>query len=74
MNSYLWLQTIDGYIQKVEELVMYSPVICKDVIRNGKGCSKECAVLLPACVTTATLDSILDYLRFYHVKGRSQEV
>ncbi|WJX71288.1 hypothetical protein P8452_55296 [Trifolium repens] len=64
---------MDGYIHKVEELVMYSPVICKDVIRNGKGCSKECAVLLPSCVTTATLDSILDYLRFYHVKGRSQE-
>ncbi|PIA49352.1 hypothetical protein AQUCO_01300287v1 [Aquilegia coerulea] len=74
MKSYVWLQTADGSIQQVEEEVaMFCPYICRDVLQNGKGSSKNQAISLPQRVNPAILSLILDYCRFHQVPGRSNK-
>ncbi|KEH26387.1 hypothetical protein MTR_6g053560 [Medicago truncatula] len=43
-------------------------MICSEVVLNGKGFSENCAVLLTPCVTSTSLDLILDYCRLYKKK------
>ncbi|KAJ8554415.1 hypothetical protein K7X08_025093 [Anisodus acutangulus] len=74
MKSYIWLQTADGSIQQVEEEVaMFCPVICREVLQNGLGSSKNCAIELPERVNPANLGLILDFCRFHQVPGRSNK-
>ncbi|MCL7046705.1 hypothetical protein MKW94_017278 [Papaver nudicaule] len=73
-KSYIWLQTSDGSIQQVEEEVaMFSPMICREVLQNSLGSTKNCAISLPQRVNTAILSLILDYCRFHQVPGRSNK-
>lgn len=75
MKSYIWLQTADGSIQQVEqEVAMYCPVICREVLQNSTGSSKNNAVVLPERVNAAVLGLILDFCRFHQVTGRSNKV
>ncbi|KAL9237318.1 hypothetical protein vseg_011882 [Gypsophila vaccaria] len=72
MKSYVWLQTVDGSIQQVEEEVaMFCPVICREILQTGSGTSKTNAVVLPERVSPVTLGSILDYCRFHQMPGHS---
>ncbi|XP_024440483.1 SKP1-like protein 21 isoform X1 [Populus trichocarpa] len=74
MKSYIWIQTTDGAIQQVEqEVAMFCPMICQEVIQKGMGSSKNCAISLPQRVTPAMLSLILDYCRFHQVAGRSNK-
>ncbi|XP_050385358.1 SKP1-like protein 21 [Argentina anserina] len=74
LKSYIWLQTTDGSIQQVEqEVAMFCPLICREVIRKGMGSSKNHAISLPERVNTAMLSLILDYCRFHQVLGRSNK-
>ncbi|KAF3649962.1 SKP1-like protein 20 [Capsicum annuum] len=74
MKSYIWLQTADGSIQQVEEEVaMLCPLIYKELIHNGMGSSKNCAILLPERVNPANLGLILEFCRFHQVSGRSNK-
>ncbi|KAK4749714.1 hypothetical protein SAY87_027163 [Trapa incisa] len=74
MKSYIWLQTVDGSIQQVEEEVaMFCPMIYREVIQTGMGSSKNYAILLPQRVNPSILGSILDYCRFHQVQGRSNK-
>ncbi|KAK9147477.1 hypothetical protein Scep_006234 [Stephania cephalantha] len=74
MKSYIWLQTADGSIQQVEEEVaMFCPMICREVIQSSMGSSKNYAISLPQRVNTAILSLILDYCRFHQVQGRSNK-
>ncbi|PHT45074.1 SKP1-like protein 21 [Capsicum baccatum] len=74
MKSYIWLQTADGSIQQVEEEVaMYCPMICREVLQTGMGSSKNYAISLPQRVNAAILGLILDYCRFHQVAGRSNK-
>ncbi|XP_062120370.1 SKP1-like protein 20 isoform X2 [Humulus lupulus] len=74
MKSYIWLQTADGSIQQVEEEVaMFCPMICREVINTGMGSSKNYAISLPQRVNPAILGLILDYCRFHQVPGRSNK-
>uniref|UniRef100_A0A2N9IHB4 SKP1 component dimerisation domain-containing protein n=1 Tax=Fagus sylvatica TaxID=28930 RepID=A0A2N9IHB4_FAGSY len=74
MKSYIWLQTADGSIQQVEEEVaMFCPMICREVIQTGMGSSKNYAISLPQRVNPAILGLILDYCRFHQVPGRSNK-
>ncbi|XP_077223860.1 SKP1-like protein 21 isoform X2 [Tasmannia lanceolata] len=74
MKSYIWLQTADGSIQQVEEEVaMFCPMICQEVIQTGMGSSKNFAISLPQRVNPANLSLILDYCRFHQVPGRSNK-
>ncbi|XP_050252750.1 SKP1-like protein 21 isoform X1 [Quercus robur] len=74
MKSYIWLQTADGSIQQVEEEVaMFCPMICREVIQTGTGSSKNYAISLPQRVNPAILGLILDYCRFHQVPGRSNK-
>lgn len=73
MKSYIWLQTVDGSIQQVEqEVAMFCPVICHE-IHAGKGTSKNHAICLPQRVNPAMLSFILDYCRFHQVPGHSNK-
>lgn len=75
MKSYIWLQTADGSIQQVEqEVAMFCPMICHEVIQKGMGSSKNYAISLPQRVNPAMLSLILDYCRFHQVPGRSNKV
>lgn len=75
LKSYIWLQTTDGSIQQVEqEVAMFCPLICHEVIQKGMGSSKTHAISLPERVNTAMLSLILDYCRFHQVLGRSNKV
>lgn len=75
MKSYIWLETADGSIQEVEEEVaMFCPVICRELLQNGKGSSKNCAISLPERVNPANLELILEFCRFHLVPGRSNKV
>ncbi|PQM36523.1 SKP1-like protein 21 isoform X2 [Prunus yedoensis var. nudiflora] len=48
MKSYIWLQTADGSIQQVEEEVaMFCPMICREILQTGMGSSKNYAISLP---------------------------
>ncbi|KAL1328976.1 hypothetical protein AAHE18_12G006800 [Arachis hypogaea] len=74
MKSYIWLQTSDGSIQQVEqEIAMFCPLICQEIITKGMGSSKNSAISLPQQVTPSTLSLILDYCRFHQVPGRSNK-
>lgn len=74
MKSFIWLQTPDGSIQQVEEEVaMFCPMICREVLQTGMGSSKNYAIKLPQRVSTAVLGLILDYCRFHQVQGRSNK-
>ncbi|KAF5733061.1 SKP1-like protein 21 isoform 2 [Tripterygium wilfordii] len=74
MKSYIWLQTADGLIQQVEqEVAMFCPMICQEVIQKGVGSSKNYAISLPQRVNPAMLSLILDYCRFHQVPGRSNK-
>ncbi|KAL2892184.1 SKP1-like protein 21 [Bienertia sinuspersici] len=73
MKSYIWLQTVDGSIQQVEqEVAMFCPVICHE-IHAGKGTCKNNAICLPQRVNPAMLSLILDYCRFHQVPGHSNK-
>lgn len=75
MKSYIWLQTADGSIQQVEEEVaMFCPMICQEILQTGMGSSKNYAISLPQRVNPATLGLILDYCRFHQVPGHSNKV
>lgn len=74
MKSYIWLQTVDGSIQQVEEEVaMFCPMICREVLQTGMGSSKTYAILLPQRVNPSILGLILDYCRFHQLPGRSNK-
>ncbi|KAK6786742.1 hypothetical protein RDI58_015267 [Solanum bulbocastanum] len=74
MKSYIWLQTADGSIQQVEEEVaMFCPMICREVLQTGMGSSKNYAISLPQRVNPAILGLILDYCQFHQVPGRSNK-
>uniref|UniRef100_A0A2P2KYS9 SKP1-like protein 21 isoform X1 n=1 Tax=Rhizophora mucronata TaxID=61149 RepID=A0A2P2KYS9_RHIMU len=74
MKSYIWLQTADGLIQQVEqEVAMFCPFICHEILQKAMGSSKNCAISLPQRVNPAMLSLILDYCRFHQVPGRSNK-
>ncbi|XP_006397779.2 SKP1-like protein 20 [Eutrema salsugineum] len=74
MKSYIWLQTADGSIQQVEqEVAMFCPMICQEVVHKGVGSSKNHAISLPQRVNPAMFSLILDYCRFHQVSGRSNK-
>ncbi|EOA27434.1 hypothetical protein CARUB_v10023572mg [Capsella rubella] len=74
MKSYIWLQTADGSIQQVEqEVAMFCPMICQEVIQKGVGSSKNHAISLPQRVNPAMFSLILDYCRFHQLPGRSNK-
>ncbi|XP_039684295.1 SKP1-like protein 21 isoform X2 [Medicago truncatula] len=74
MKPYIWLQTSDGSIQQVEqEIAMFCPLICQEIIQKGTGSSKNCAICLPEKVSPAMLSLVLDYCRFHQVPGRSNK-
>ncbi|XP_020232441.1 SKP1-like protein 21 isoform X2 [Cajanus cajan] len=74
MKPYVWLQTSDDSIQQVEqEIAMFCPLICQEIIQKGMGSSKNCAICLPQQVSPAMLSLILDYCRFHQVPGRSNK-
>ncbi|KAJ7974165.1 SKP1-like protein 21 [Quillaja saponaria] len=74
MKSYIWLQTTDGSIQQVEEEVaMFCPMICHEILQTGMGSSKSYAISLPQRVNPAILGLILDYCRFHQTPGRSNK-
>lgn len=75
MKSYIWLQTADGSVQQVEqEVAMFCPMICQEIIHKGAGSSKNHAISLPQRVNSAMFSLILDYCRFHQVPGRSNKV
>ncbi|KAK7315069.1 hypothetical protein VNO77_33601 [Canavalia gladiata] len=74
MKTYVWLQTVDGSIQQVEEEVaLFCPMICQEVLQTGMGSSKNYAISLPQRVNPAILGLILDYCRFHQVPGHSNK-
>ncbi|KAG6666883.1 hypothetical protein CIPAW_01G062400 [Carya illinoinensis] len=74
MKSYIWLQTVDGSIQQVEqEVAMFCPMICHEIIQKGMGSSKNYAISLPPRVNPSMLSLILDYCRFHQVPGHSNK-
>ncbi|XP_020577211.1 SKP1-like protein 21 isoform X2 [Phalaenopsis equestris] len=74
MKSFIWLQCSDGSHQQVEEEVaMFCPMICQEILQTGMGSSKNFAIALPQRVTPAILCLILDYCRFHQVPGRSNK-
>ncbi|XP_061968820.1 SKP1-like protein 21 isoform X1 [Populus nigra] len=74
MRSYIWIQTTDGAAQQVEqEVAMFCPMICQEVIQKGMGSSKNYAISLPQRVGTSMFSLILDYCRFHQVPGRSNK-
>ncbi|XP_042489221.1 SKP1-like protein 21 isoform X2 [Macadamia integrifolia] len=74
MKSYIWLQTADGSIQQVEEEVaMFCPMICQEIVQTGMGSSKNYAISLPQRVNPSILSLILDYCRFHQLPGRSNK-
>ncbi|XP_044467299.1 SKP1-like protein 21 isoform X2 [Mangifera indica] len=74
MKSYIWIQTADGSIQQVEEEVaMFCPMICQEILQTGMGSSKNYAILLPEKVNPAIFGLILDYCRFHQVPGHSNK-
>lgn len=74
MKSYIWLQTVDGSVQQVEEdVAMFCPMICRERLQLGMGSSKNFAISLPERVNPAILGLILDYCRFHQAVGRSNK-
>ncbi|KAI3832262.1 hypothetical protein MKX03_011977 [Papaver bracteatum] len=57
MNSSIWLQACDGSILQVEEEVaMFSPTICREVLENRMGLTKNYAISLPQRVSKPVFD------------------
>ncbi|ONL92659.1 SKP1-like protein 21 [Zea mays] len=52
---------------------MFCPMICREIVKNGTGSSKNHAIALPERVNPASLSLILDYCRFHQVTGRSNK-
>jgi len=52
---------------------MFCPMICREIVKNGTGSSKNHAIVLPERVNPASLSLILDYCRFHQVPGRSNK-
>ncbi|TVU48667.1 hypothetical protein EJB05_08311 [Eragrostis curvula] len=74
LKTYIWVQCFDGSIQQVEEEVaMFCPMICREIVKNGTGSSKTHAIALPERVNPSSLSLILDYCRFHQVAGRSNK-
>ncbi|GLT79708.1 hypothetical protein SLA2020_511860 [Shorea laevis] len=74
MKSYIWLQTADGSIQQVEqEVAMFCPLICHEVMQKSMGSSKKHAISLPQRVNPAMLSLILEYCQFHQVPGHSNK-
>ncbi|KAL8139751.1 hypothetical protein V2J09_005772 [Rumex salicifolius] len=74
MKSYVWLQTADGSIQQVEEEVaVFCPMICREILQKGSGSSKNNAIILPERVNPSTLGLVLDYCRFHQLPGHSNK-
>ncbi|KAK0582187.1 hypothetical protein LWI29_022554 [Acer saccharum] len=74
MKSYIWIETADGSLQQVEqEVAMFCPFICHEVIQKGMGSSKNHAISLPQRVNPAMLSLMLDYCRFHQVPGHSNK-
>ncbi|KAK2650285.1 hypothetical protein Ddye_017774 [Dipteronia dyeriana] len=74
MKSYIWIETADGSLQQVEqEVAMFCPLICHEVIQKGMGSSKNHAISLPQRVNPAMLSLMLDYCRFHQVPGHSNK-
>ncbi|KAJ6810394.1 SKP1-like protein 21 isoform X2 [Iris pallida] len=74
MKSYIWLKCADGSIQQVEEEVaMFCPMICREILQKGMGSSKNYAISLPERVNLSTLSLVLDYCRFHQIPGRSNK-
>ncbi|KAJ8437211.1 hypothetical protein Cgig2_012480 [Carnegiea gigantea] len=72
MKSYVWLQTADGSIQQVEEeIAMFCPIICREILQKSMGSCKTNAIMLPERVNPSNLGLILDYCRFHQVPGHS---
>lgn len=73
MKSFIWLQTVDGSLQQVEqEVAMVCPMIYHE-IHMGMGSSKNYPVSLPQRVNPAMLSLIFEYCRFHQVPGRSNK-
>lgn len=72
MKSYVWLQTADGSIQQIEEeIAMFCPIICREILQKSMGSSKTNAIMLPERVNPSNFGLILDYCRFHQVPGHS---
>ncbi|PIN05828.1 SCF ubiquitin ligase, Skp1 component [Handroanthus impetiginosus] len=73
LKAHVWLQTLDGSIQQVEqEVALFCPFICHE-IHSGLGSSKNQPISLPSRVNPPMLSLILDYCRFHQVPGRSNK-
>lgn len=74
VKSFVWLQTVDGSIQEVEqEVAMLCPWICREILQKGLGSSKNFAILLPPQLNSSILKLILEYCRFHQIPGRSNK-
>lgn len=74
VKSFVWLQTVDGSIQEVEqEVAMLCPWICREILQKGLGSSKNFAIVLPPQLNSCILKLILEYCRFHQVPGRSNK-
>ena len=74
MKSYIWLKTVDGPIQQVEQdVAMFCPMIFQEILKTGMGSSKTYAISLPQRVNPSILGLILDYCRFHQVPGHSNK-
>lgn len=74
VKSFVWLQTVDGSIQEVEqEVAMLCPWICREILQKGLGSSKNFAIVLPPQLNSSILKLILEYCRFHQVPGRSNK-
>lgn len=75
IKAFVWLQISDGSVQQVEqEIAMFCPFICHEILQKGMGSSKNNAICLPQRVSPSLLSLILDYCRFHQVPGRSNKV
>lgn len=74
VKSFVWLQTVDGSIQEVEqEVAMLCPWICREILQKGLGSSKNFAIVLPPQLNSSILKLILEYCRFHQIPGRSNK-
>ncbi|GBG71485.1 hypothetical protein CBR_g8901 [Chara braunii] len=70
----VWLETVDGDVEEVErDVAVLSPVIHRDMLRFGRGSSRESPIVLPKQVSSGVLKLILEYCRFHKVHGRSDK-
>ncbi|KAI3899589.1 hypothetical protein MKW98_008377 [Papaver atlanticum] len=53
---------------------MFNPIICREVLQNSMGSTKNYDISLPKRANIAILSLILDYFYFYQIPGRSNKV